>query len=274
MKTLIYKGRKYYIDGASGDLKKKLTPIKNKAGVVVFKKRISDIVFSEDEPVFFYNHSKLGECEFALGDAVSALRDIVQPTKHKVKNAMIWQTGYEGNMYSIKSGGETKSDNMYSSSLTTEIAHPKTGLDTKIVLITKFSKKFEDVLITEKEIRDLYEMCMTPKQKKDKKNQTMLGATKMIIDIFEGHKVNISGREVFANKRQLDLIKKCLFESASHEAIIAHMDSLIEKRSRYLKVSLNEEQSSCTTEEFHENVKKQVDTLKKVKLSLMKTELV
>ena len=97
---------------------------------------------------------------------------------------------------------------------------------------------------------------MTPKQKKNKKNQTMLGAIKMITDIFEGHKVNISGREVIANKRQLDLIKKCLFESASHDEIMAHMDLIIQKRSRYLKVSLNEEQSSCTTKEFHEGVKK------------------
>lgn len=273
MKTLIYKGKKYYIDGVSGDLKNKMTPIKIGGGTT-FKRNFVDVIFGEDEPVFFYNHSKLGESEFALGDAIGALVDITQPSIHKVRGAMIWQTGYDGNMYSIKSGGETKSDSMYSSSLTTEIAHPKTGLDTEIVLIKKFSKNFKDVLITEKEIRDLYEMCMTPKQKKNKKNQTMLGATKMIIDIFEGHKVNISGREVIASKRQLDLIKKCLFESASHDEIMAHMDSLIQKRSRYLKVSLNEEQSSCTTKEFHEGIKKQVENLEKVKLSLMETELV
>jgi hypothetical protein len=117
---------------------------------------------------------------------------------------MIWGLGYpgEGLDYAIKAGGESASDSMFSSSLKVMIAHPKTGLDTDVVILKKYSKNIEDVYITEKEVRALFNLCKTPVEQKLINESTMMGCIDMLWRSYVGLNIDfVSGTEQKSNSR-------------------------------------------------------------------------
>lgn len=260
MKTVEYNGLKYYVNGISGDLKKEFDSA---------NKGWREQVLFKNSPVLIYNHKNFQEDPDYLGDAVSVLEDLVQPSEAVVRRAMIWGVGYgEGMDYMIKSGGDNNSESFFSSSLTVEIAHPVTGLDTKVVVMKKYSTNFNDVLITEKEVRDLYKLCRTPKENELHKISQMEGGIHFLMRIKYGHKVNVGGKEVNASKELVATLKKLVFENSTPEKIESHINSLIKNREVDLTVTLLEG-SGSTTEEFHQRAKNHIKLLKELKDSLL-----
>lgn len=260
MKTIEYNGSKYYVDGISGDLKKEYDS-KNKSW--------REGVLFKNSPVLIYNHKNFQEDPIYLSDAVDILRDLTQPSEGIVKRAMIWGVGYGDYLdYMIKCGGDNNSDSFYSSSLTVEIAHPVTGLDTKVVIMKKYSTKFSDVLITEKEIRDLHKLCRTPKEQELNKISQMEGGIHFLMKIKYGHKVNVGGKEIFADNELEAKFKQLVFENSTPQKIESHIDSLIKNRERDLSSTLMEG-SSSTTEEFHQKARNHIKALQELKSSLL-----
>jgi len=260
MKTIDYNGFKYYVDGISGDLKKEFDSA---------NKGWKEQVLFKNSPVFFYNHKNFQEEPDYLSDAVSILTDLTQPSEGTVRRAMIWSIGYGGDMdYMIKAGGDNNSDSFYSSCLTVDIAHPVTGEDTKVVILKKYSTKFSDVLITEKEVRDLYKLCRTPKEKELYKVSQMEGGIHFLLEIKYGHKVNVGGKEVYADKDLEAKFKQLVFENSTPQKIEDHIDSLIKNREEDLNVTLMVG-SHSTTEEFHQKAKDHIKLLQEFKSSLL-----
>lgn len=260
MKVIEYNDKKYYVNGLSGDLKKQYDSA---------NKGFREQVLFANSPVFFYNHKNFQNDPIYLSDAVSILRDLKQPSELTVRRAMIWGVGYGGDLdYKIKSGGESNSDSLYSSSLTIDIAHPKTFLDTKVVIMKKYSKNFEDVLITEKEIQDLYKICETPKEKELNKIFQMESGISFLIKIKKGVKINVNGKYIYANKNMENKFKRLVFENSTPEKFSQCIDSLIEHQSRYLTVSLMEG-SSQTTEEWHKEIRQYIIILENLKTELI-----
>jgi hypothetical protein len=264
MKTVQHNNKTYYVNGVSGELKDLLDR-------TMSKERKAHLLFEQPEAVFFYNHKNFQGNPDYLGDAVGILENIKQPTADRVRHAMIWGLGYAGESfdYMIKAGGESGSDNMFSSSLSVMIAHPKTGLDTDVVILKKYSTKIEDVYITEAEVRALYKLCQTPDETK-KVNQTKVkGGVGMLWRSFQGFKVNIGKTSKIATKKQVEMMTQFLFEVGTPEAIEAQIDKMISNRSRNLETTLNEEVSSSTTKEFHAETRAALKLMQEFKLSLL-----
>jgi len=263
MKTVKLNNKTYYIDGVSGALKELL----NRAS----KERKEALLFEQPEAICFYNHKNFQGNPDYLGDAVGILENVKQPTAQQVRHAMIWGLGYpgEGLDYMIKAGGESNSDSMFSSCLKVMIAHPKTGLDTDVVVLKKYSTKIEDVYITEAEVRELYKLCQTPEETK-KINQTKVeGAIGMLWRTFQGFKVNISGNNRIATKKHVEMMTQFLFEVGTPEAIEIHINRMIKNQTRNLSTTLNEEASSQTTAEFHATARERLALLDNFKVSLL-----
>lgn len=262
MKTIEHNGNTYHVNGMPEELKQLMSRASTETK--------QNVLFQQDEPMFFYNHKNFQGDPSYLSDAVDILKGLKQPTKTQVRNAMIWGIGYGGDLdYAIKAGGETNSDNMFSSHLSVTIAHPKTGYDTNVVVLKKYSKNFKDVLITEQEVRELYKMCQTPEETKKIKKSQMEAGICLLLRSFRGQKINISGKRKFATQKQIDQMKEFLFEVGTKDAIASHIDKMISRREADLDVSLNEELSCKTTEEFHAETREAIEQLQEFKLSLL-----
>jgi hypothetical protein len=121
-------------------------------------------------------------------DIISELRlwftTIKQPTKNIVDKAMILIID---NDYAIKHCGESKSDSIYCSSLKWLQANPKTGLDYEPIIFKKWSTNFNDVLITFKDIENIFETTLTNAEK----NLKLINTTRSLIgELFRNYKIN------------------------------------------------------------------------------------
>lgn len=262
MKTIEHNGNTYHVNGMPEELKQLMSRASTETK--------QNVLFEQGKPMFFYNHKNFQGDPMYLSDAVEILKGLKQPTKTQVRNAMIWGIGYGGDLdYAVKAGGETNSDNMFSSHLSVTIAHPKTGMDTNVVVLKKYSKNFEDVLITEQEVRDLYKMCQTPDETKKIQKSQMEAGICLLLRSFRGQKINISGKQKKATQKDVDQMKEFLFNVGSKDAIEAHIDKMISRRKEDLKLSLNEELSSRTTKEFHADTHAAIEQLQEFKVSIL-----
>lgn len=249
MKKLEYNNKEYYVNSF---------PKINKNGLY------------SDKPILIYMHKNFQGNPDYLSDAVSILDNLKQPSKKVVKEAMIWSIGYGGDhSYSIKAGGESKSDSKFSSHLKVTIAHPKTGYDTDVVVLKKYSNIFEDVLISEKEVSDLYKMCQTPNETKIVNHNKLQSCIHLLLRTFQNRKININGKNKIASKKVVDIIKNRLFENNSEKQVSDYIDKMISNKKEYLNISLNEESSSSTTEEFHKEISEEIETIEKFRKALI-----
>jgi hypothetical protein len=96
----------------------------------------------------------------------------------------------------------------------------------------------------------------------------MEGGIHFLIRIKQGMKVNVGGKDVYANKNLEARFKKLVFENSTPQKIEAHIDSLIKNREVELGLTLLE--GSCsTTEEFHEKARNHIKVLQELKSSLL-----
>lgn len=249
MKVITYNHKEYFVDGVPTHLQKKLD--------------ISspNILFDEDKPVFFYNHKNFQENPIYLNDAISILKDIEQPYERKVSYNMLWGLGYGESLdYAIKAGGESESDHMFSSHLKVTVADEKTGLDKDVIILKKYSKEFFEVLITEKEVLNLYGLCKTPKEKELIDVSKMEGYIYLLLKCLRKEKIQINNNIKLASEKQIEKIKEKLSQ-CDRNSIKKHIDMLISRKKEYLKVSLDEKLSSITTKEYHSNIKKDIKYL-------------
>lgn len=156
--TIEFNGNKYYVDGPDKELKE------------IIKKHKS---FGPDwelanRKVFFFNRKHFTDGDTLISQTRSWFDDKLQPTESQVRRAMIWSYDQFGD-YQIKSGGESNSDSMFSSHFKVEIENPINGEDMSAVILKKYSTKFSDVLITIKEIEELFKLSATSKQLNQKR---------------------------------------------------------------------------------------------------------
>lgn len=99
--------------------------------------------------------------EFFLG----WFEDIKQPTEKKVRDAMLLVIRDVENefRYTLKAGGGAASDNMFSSSVQC-LVMDKDGNDKMVTFFTKYSSKFENVLITLDELHTAIINNMSPEE--------------------------------------------------------------------------------------------------------------
>jgi hypothetical protein len=215
--------------------------------------------FDKDKFNIYFHKNFQGDCNY-VNDCVSIL-DNPQPTEDTVRGALMWGTGYGGDLdYKIKI-----SNCIFSSSISVTIAHPTTGYDKNVVILKKVSKNFNDVLITRKEIEGLYKLCRNKKEKKDMHNKTMMACISMLLDTHKGLKVNYQGKSQLIPTEGINKIKNVLFSVSNLEEITKHIDFLISNKKRYLDVELNESQSSQTTAQFHKGLNNDIVVLEEFK---------
>lgn len=150
MRQVTVNNQVYFVDGYPKELKEKLG---------CFYK--SDFQLAKLK-VKFYNHKYTQGDSSVVAQVRSFFDGIKQPTEALVRRAMVLVIDED---YALKSGGESASDRIYSSSLKIMIADPQTGFDKDVVLLKKYSTVFEEVLITPEEISDLFEACLTSTEK-------------------------------------------------------------------------------------------------------------
>lgn len=262
MKTVNYNGIEYHVNGLQGAVKKAYDEA---AGG--FKHHT---LFQHDGPVFIYNHKNFQGNPDYLEYAVDILKNVKQPSESQVRNAMIYAIGYPGEKpdYMLKAGGESQSDHMYSSSLSVMIAHPKTGLDTDVLILKKYSKKFEDILITEEEVRALFKLCQTPAETELIRKDNIVGLMSLLWRSFQGFQINIGKNEKIATKDEQNLMREHLFKIATNQEINAHIDFWIQRRTEELNIKLVEFVGG-ETERHRKETQETINKLHLFKVSLL-----
>lgn len=158
----------------------------------------------------------------ALDVLATDLEDIKQPTEADVKRAMILKIGYEGDLfYTLKAGGESNSDNQYSSSVTATFEGTKNGEDTDRVIIKKYNSDFKKVLITGAEVREIKRIILKIKRTKLMREDEVQGTIDFIISSERKGKVNVGGTEPYTEEFRKAMIENIL-EISDDEKLIAH----------------------------------------------------
>lgn len=181
----------------------------------------------------------------------SWFRNFKQPDRTTVKRAMIWK--YED--YGIKSGGGSLSDNVWSATLSTTIDN--NGIDRDVVLIKKWSTKFENVLITFEELESLYLSCEKPSIKKRREEQDACCLVKHYLRncLFNNSEESEKSRRVLLKYNNLLAILPKFIDKC-----IKDRDDIINRKSVFL--SLNSEQQ---WKENLNNIQKRLNLLRKIK---------
>lgn len=174
-----------------------------------------EIIFREDY-VYLYKHSSYMNDPIYYNDTISLMRDVKQPTENVVRNAIIWSYGYEGE-YKIKAGGESKSDTMFESSLVVTVACPKGGDDIDKVLIKKYSKVFENVLITLDEIKKLYAICKTDSERKIEREDRLQSCISLLYRGLKYNKIDTTRGTVTITSKHFESLYKILSEYSKKE---------------------------------------------------------
>ena len=161
----------------------------------------------------------------ALDVLATDLEDIKQPTEADVRRAMILKIGYEGDLfYSLKAGGESNSDNQYSSSVTATFEGTKNGEDTDRVIIKKYNSDFKKVLITGAEVREIKRIILKIKRTKLMREDEVQGTIDFIASSERRGKVDISdgGTQPYTEEFRKAMIEKILDLAGDDVKLIAH----------------------------------------------------
>ena len=118
--------------------------------------------------------------ESALNIAATEMEDTKQPSEKDVRRAMLLKIGYDGFWYSLKAGGESASDSLYSSSLSMDFEGPN-GEDVHKVIIKKYNTDFSKVLITGAEIREIKRKILKFKRSKVMRDDEVQGLIDFLI---------------------------------------------------------------------------------------------
>jgi hypothetical protein len=208
-------GTKYYVNGVTPELEELWKRFKG-LGSYEFAKRKINIVYSK----YFTEDS----------DVAAETRswfDNKQPSENQVRNAMIWSYDQFGD-YSIKCGGESNADHIYTSHLRTEIMNPKTGEDQDVVVLKKFSTNFKDVLITIEEIQELQDLTETQQVRTARKKEYLRGVISILIRHEAGYPTaeGKNGKKIMSpDKWIIDLYDELKNEYTKDE-ILTHLNHI------------------------------------------------
>lgn len=192
-------------------------------------KPMRDLVESElcNQEVTIYNHKYMMQNGFSNEAVINGFFSrIKQPTRKQVCDAMLLIIDED---YALKAGGESSSDNQYSSSFKILIADPKTGLDKEVVVIKKWSKTFENVLITAKEISRLFRANLSSAEKQVIRQDDMKTMIAMTLRAFSGFKITcVSGNTKVKRKLTTQEFENCLnacreYPRKEAEAFVDHL---------------------------------------------------
>lgn len=198
--------------------------------------------------VTVYNHKYMMQGDFSNEGIVNGFfSDLKQPNKSKVDQAMLLVIDED---YALKAGGECHGDSQYSSSYKILIADPKTGLDKEVVVMKKWSTNFQDIIITAKEIRELFRANLTQKQKRTVLQDDLRCHLAFTFKAFQGFKVNWGGkyRKVSSDELKMLLATCRDFPRSKVEAFI---DDLIARRLHDATLAIVEDQPGVNKTQQH-----------------------
>lgn len=188
MKKIIYNENIYHINKLpESNHKKNDFILSQEKTFLFFKKNVHDIEIISQIRSFFSN--------------------LRQPSETDVRQAMLLIIDED---YALKSGGESMSDHIFSSSFKWLQADPKTGLDIEPILIKKYSKNFKDVLITLEEIEFLIENTLTEPEKEQKRKSDIESMVGFLVHSIKTGKYNsdIKKRLTFTNEVKNKVLSK------------------------------------------------------------------
>lgn len=252
---LSHKGetRTYYVDGFPADLKKKLG-VRWKSEWELAKLNVR-----------FYNHKYTEGDSDVLAQLRSLYDGIRQPNENQVRRAMILLINED---YGLKSGGESASDSIFSSSLAIWIADPQTGEDKRVTLVKKYSTKFEEVLITMEEIEQLFELCLTPKERVGVLENEAHSIAKELCRRELGFESNFSGgvKKVMPKEFAVKLLQNYKAKGVTFPMYNKSIDTAIEFIKPDLTTTIIEDQEGVNkTLKFQTNAQKRIDAYERVR---------
>jgi len=213
----------YFVDGI---------PEKKKKELGVFWK--TDYVLAQNN-VCFYNHKHTQGDADIIAQLRSFYTGLEQPSENKVRRAMILIIDED---YALKAGGEGASDCIYSASLRICIADPTTGEDKDVVLVKKYSTKFENVLIQLKEVEDLFEACLSTSERTEVLKDEARSVAREIMVMKLGGKSNFTdGKYVMP----IDFAKKMIALYVKRGVTLPMFETAIDKMTAYCKEELTHE---------------------------------
>lgn len=163
MKIVNYNGQTYYCNGAKPtDEEYKQFSKRGKATEEVE-------YFLANRRINFFHGHKLTNGFDDLQWCGQLFDTITQPTEKEVRHAMIKLLAVNtgdgiSEKYYLKAGGGSKSDSIFSSSLSMITSDPKTGYDKWVTVMTKYSTVFSDVLITYEELVQVMTLSASKEQ--------------------------------------------------------------------------------------------------------------
>lgn len=212
--------------------------------------------------VKLYNH-RFTNGELDIISQVRSLYDkIKQPTEGDVRRAMLMLINED---YALKAGGESSSDRIYSSSLGIWIADPKTGEDKKVALIKKYSTTFSEVLITMEELDDLFEICLSPKEKKGVLEDNALSVMKLLKDRELGMKCNYSDgvKKLMPKQDAINMIKNYVNRGVTPEMFKSSYDKMMQARLDDLKDVYIENETNTVNSRHQEYTRRHIAGLER-----------
>lgn len=244
--------RTYFVDGFPKDLKEKL------------RSRWNNEYELAKINAKFYNHKHTQGDNDIVAQVRGFFDGIIQPTERRVRNAMILTIDED---YAIKSGGESASDAIYSSSLKIMIADPVTGLDKDVVLVKKYSTKFEEVLITPNEISELFEVCLSSKEKVGVLKDEAFSILNEVTRWKRGGKSNFKdGEYIMPFDFAVKMVANYKKRGVSLTMYEAAFKSRLEWLERDLTTQIVEDTPNVNkTKNFHDKTRKHIEALKEAK---------
>lgn len=199
-KTQVVKfdGKEYMVNGLTPELQAKYDKTS--------KDMRGHLLNDQGQPVQIFNAKYLNADYPVSWDVSQFFSDIKGqlPTDQQVRQAMLLKISTGGGAVegsgvelAYKLGGDNASSHDYSSSMTVEIADPKTGYDKRVVIMKKYASNFKDVQITADEIRGLEQMFMSDERKKQSQMENLGYAMREMIRVhalgYKDRKQNIDG---------------------------------------------------------------------------------
>lgn len=239
----------YYINGMPDEMKEEYQKYRGNGEYYLCLNKIN-----------FFNSKHIQE------DITGYLWDMLpktQPSEKTVKKALLWSYG---DNYKIKAGGESMSDELFSSSFLITIMD-EDYLDKDVVLIKKHSTNFKDVLITEKEIKELYYATENDTLKKERRKNNLYGYISVLMRMTQGISITNNGNTLFETDGKLDKILSNVKSEYSDEEIKETITNWEKEYRRWMERTVAGNAQKIATRNKH--FSNQLNTLQKVSTLLI-----
>lgn len=267
MKTVSYNNSLYYLDGAKPCDEVYENFFRGGRG-----RAVEEVdYFLAKRKHFAFHPRHLHDGYETLSWVYSFFHGLAVPSEDQVRRAMILQlsdnTG-EGpeNKYSIKAGGGSASDSIFVSSYSILVAHPKTGEDTWVVLMKKYSTRFSEVLISYEEIKNLFDLVATKAQKKERDAEYARDCVSLLLrGVNHGSVPSSKGNSKKCDQAFITAFLENNFNKASSEQWESALDFFNKRLHEELTHQFEEQPGRDVNFEHRTSVHKKIKSLARVR---------